>query len=79
MKKIKKMALIGLTCMTMLFGLAACGEKKDTGVTAGGADTDSVQAGGAEAGGQIVFGTNAELSASMMVSIWLSLSRSEQI
>ena len=60
MKKIKKMALIGLTCMTMLFGLAACGEKKDTGVTAGGADTDSVQAGGAEAGGQIVFGTNAE-------------------
>lgn len=60
MKKIKKMALIGLTCMTMIFGLAACGEKKDTGVTAGGADTDSVQAGGAEAGGQIVFGTNAE-------------------
>ena len=59
MKKIKKWALVGLTCMTMLFGAVACGGDKKEATTAAGA------AGGAEAtdgaaGGQIVFGTNAE-------------------
>ena len=49
MKKFKKLALVGLTCVAMLFGAVACGEaKKEEGAAS---NTE---------GGQIVFGTNAE-------------------
>ncbi len=51
-QKIKKWAVIGLSCMTMLFGAVACGEKKEA--AEGGSDSGS----GEKA--QIVFGTNAE-------------------
>ena len=46
----KKIA-IGLTAMMMTFSLAACGDKKEETTAAGGQEA---------AGGQIVFGTNAE-------------------
>ena len=56
MKKLIKKIAIGLTAVLMTVGLTACGGEKQDTTSAGGAAT-----GGAEtAGGQIVFGTNAE-------------------
>lgn len=51
MKKFMKKIAIGLTAMMMTFSLAACGDKKEETTAAGSQDA---------AGGQIVFGTNAE-------------------
>ena len=51
MKKFMKKIAIGLTAMMMTFSLSACGDKKEETTAAGGQDA---------AGGQIVFGTNAE-------------------